>query len=218
MKTKLLTVFILIFCFSCKQKDEENSKMEIETKPTQSISENESEAVLKDTHSKLENWEAYYKKLDANFDVNKFKFDDNYKLESLSGNVPAVYDEDFDENYEPFLIYNSTKEMYIDMDSYSMTIEGDEVYFEPDQEINVVNIPKKTVTRIGFYGPSYWVEDAYWKNDHTVILLENNYDKVPMIVEIDLNSNEVNRYVYSDTLKSNSDYAKQRIQKIQKKK
>lgn len=218
MKTKLLTVFILIFCFGCKQKDEENSKIEMEENPFQTFSENESEAVIKDTHSNMVNWKDYYKSLDADFELNKFKLDDKHKLETMPGSVSALYDQDFDEKYEPFLIYNSTKEMYIDMDSYSMTFEDDDVNFEPDQEINVVNIPKKTVTRIGFYGPSYWVEDAFWKDDHTVILLENNDEKVPMIVEINLKSHEVTRYVYSDTLKNNSDYAKQRIQKIRKKK
>lgn len=218
MKTKLLTVFILIFCISCKQKDEENSKIENDKNQTQSLPETESVNILKDSNSKLVNWEEYYKILDTNFDLNKFKLDDNHKLETMPGSVSALYDQDFDEKYEPFLIYNSTKEMYIDMDSYSMTFEDDDVNFEPDQEINVVNIPKKTVTRIGFYGPSYWVEDAFWKDDHTVILLENNDEKVPMIVEINLNSHEVTRYVYSDTLKSKSDYSKQRIQNARKKK
>lgn len=220
MKEKLILILVVVLVFSCK----DNSNTEI-VRNTSLTEDNSSEIEIQEDKNEflseekpsLDNWKAYYKDLDPNFKVEKFKQTDSYKLDPMEGSVHGVFDKEFDPVYSDFLIYNSTKDKYIDIDSYSWMVEGNEVLFEADQEINVVNIPEKTVTRIGFYGPSYWVEDAYWKNDHTVILLENNFDKIPMISEINLKTNEVSVYSYQNALKNESNYSNQRIQKISNK-
>src|SRR5690606_22506683 len=91
--------------------------------------------------------------------------------------------------------------------------ENGEPLFSVDQEINLIDIEKKTVNRIAFRGSIEWVEDAFWENDSTVILLENNYEKQPIITKIDIKNKLVLTYYYGDTLDFKSDYTKLRFKR-----
>lgn len=217
MKIKILILCLLLLLFSCKESSTKEKKSNVPIQNNSQINTNEKSGFLEESKPELNKWKDFYTKLDPDFSVEKFEKTDSYKLEPMEGSVQGVFEEDFDPVYSDFLIYNSKKDKYIDIDSYSWILDGNEILFEADQEVNVVDIPTKTITRIAFMGPSYWVEDAYWKDDFTVVLLENNDERIPMVAEINLKTNQVVRYAYKDTLKVDSDYTNQRIQgKIKK--
>jgi len=89
--------------------------------------------------------------------------------------------------------------------------ENGEPSFSPDQEINLVNIENKTVNRIAFRGPSQWIEDAYWNDNSTIVLLENNYEKQPVITIINLKIGLVRNFKYNETLDFETDYTNKRF-------
>lgn len=155
----------------------------------------------------LENWINYYKtEVDSSFGIENFNLTTVNKFSKTQGSVYGVFDKEFDKTYTEFLISSPDGQNYIDikwsLDEDAKTVPG----FSVDQGINLVNIPNKKVERIGFRGSVGWVEDAYWKDDSIIVLLETTTDKIPMITEIDLNSNESKTYVYSDTLKTISNF------------
>lgn len=129
------------------------------------------------------------------------------------GNIYGVFDKEFDKSYIKFLIYSPNKENYLDFDSYHWFYDSKnkELNFEIDQEINLVNISKKKIERIGFMGSTGWVEDAYWENDSIIILLEYTTDKIPIITEINTITDNRKTFIYMDTLKNESNYLEKRI-------
>ena len=181
------------------------------------ISENSNLNFLKnDNDSVLLRWINYYKYFDSNFSLNKFEKMDNHPIQYIDGNVLGVFDEKFDDIYMNFLIYSPNKEMYIDFDSYAWFVYEDddksEIFFDIDQEINLVNISKKTVTRIAFRGGSDWVEDAYWINDNTVVLLENSSENKPTVSIFNLEDSEVTIFIYQNTIIQATSYSMQRME------
>jgi len=92
--------------------------------------------------------------------------------------------------------------------------ENNEILFSPDQEINIVDIKNKAVNRLAFRGPSQWVENIFWQNDSTVVLLENSYEKQPVITKIDLIKKAITTFRYKDNLKFESEYTKRRFEQL----
>ena len=160
-----------------------------ETRPNKSTTES-SERQLKiynnqDKH--LVDWLSYYQYEDSTFSLESFEFESIDTLQFMQGSVKGSFDEGYDSIYNDYLVLNAAKDQYIDFDSYQWSLdENKKPMFSPDQEINWVDINKKTVTRIGFLGPSQWVEDAFWENKSTVVLLENTDEYVLRIIKIDL--------------------------------
>src|SRR5699024_2646435 len=126
------------------------------------------------------------------------------------------YEKDFDSIYTDFLIYNPSENKYLDFDSYYWQIsekeDKKEILYNADQEINVIDLKDSTVNRIAFRGPSFTVENAFWKNENTVILLEGTYESSPNINVIDLEENKIYSYSYPDTINKRSHYTEKRIQ------
>lgn len=175
---------------------------------------NEKQTLIASENTTLEDWIIYYQTdIDSFFTLEKFELYSEIQLNKIKGTIYGVYDEMFDETYRNFLIYSPDKKRYIDIDSYQWSLDKNrkDLLFEPDQEINLVDIPNETVWRIAFLGPSYWVEDAFWENDSIVFLLENSYDKMPSITQINLNSEKMIKFKYQDSLKIHSEYTKHRI-------
>ena len=83
--------------------------------------------------------------------------------------------------------------------------------FEADQQIVLVDWKKKKAQHIAFFGPSFWIEEAFWKDDSEVFLLGNSYEKVPFIIEFNLAKNWKKYYKYSDTLKFETSYTNERL-------
>ncbi len=166
----------------------------------------------RDAH--LVDWISYYQTQDSKFSLEQFKFESIDTLQFMQGSVKGSFDEGYDPIYNDYLVLNAAKDQYIDFDSYQWSVGADKTaQFSPDQEINWVDKHKKTVTRIGFLGPSQWVEDAFWENKSTVVLLENSDENVLRIIKIDLNRKIATTFKYDSSLKSKSNYATKRLMK-----
>lgn len=162
----------------------------------------------------LVDWLSYYQNEDSTFSLESFKFESIDTLQFMQGSVKGSFDEGYDSIYNDYLVLNAFKDQYIDFDSYQWSLdENKKPMYSPDQEINWVDINKKTVTRIGFLGPSQWVEDAFWENKSTVVLLENSDENVLRIIKIDLNRKIATTFKYDSSLKSKSKYATKRLLK-----
>lgn len=210
--------FILIAClllFSCKNETRKDSTENSDTlQPPEEKVKEETFILSEDNDVSLKTWTEYYKTIDTDFKLEKFELISTSDLEKMKGTVSGNFEEGFNPIYENLLIYSPDEEKYIDLDSYHWEIgEGNQLNFSPDQEINLVNIPNKTLERIAFRGPSNTVEEAYWKGNDTVVLLEESYDKVPYVSLIDLKNEKIKTYMYPDTLDSQSIYNKERIQR-----
>lgn len=164
-------------------------------------------------NARFGDWTAYYDSTDDGFGKGQFVLQEERPLEAMAGSIAGNFSPDFDDFYTPLLIHSPDRKRYIDIDSYQWSLDDDgEIASSPDQEIDLVDTDRKTVTRIAFRGPSQWVENAYWKNNTTICLLENSADKVLSVTEIDLKNRKVRTYVYSDTLKHKSGYTRKRVQ------
>ncbi|TXF79184.1 hypothetical protein [Chryseobacterium sp.] len=210
MKRQIIfLIFALIF--SCSEKKEHKDSSVI-------ASEKEMVTAIKNPEAAQKipaDWLQYYTKHAAAFSPDRFillnetKFDLNFK-----GHVHAIFDQNFDPVYAPFLVFNPSKTLYLDFDSYQWILDADgNASFEADQELNLVDLKNKKVSRVAFYGPSFWIEDAYWKNDSVFVTLENSYERVLFMNEYDLKTLTKKSYQYPDTLNFSSDYAKLRLRK-----
>ena len=207
MKFKLIAGLLIfsLFIFSCSDKKDESIADEpIENSDSIQYSEEPEieKSALADvgTNSTFQQWLKYFRQNGADLSMVNFNLEKNRKLELMNGNIKAIFDSGFQEFYEPFLIYNPSKTMYLDIDSYHWTLDKEGMpLFEADQEINLVNLKEKTVNRVAFFGPSYWVDDAFWVSDSIFILLENNFDNQPDIQVFNLKENIISQYSYSDS-------------------
>lgn len=162
----------------------------------------------------LKEWFDYYKSKDSGFSLKNFKLERIDTLSFVQGNVFGSFDENFDQAYSDFIVHNKANDKYIDFDSYQWELDKDKtMLFSPDQEINLIDVKVKTVTRIAFRGPLQWVEDAFWKNDSIIILLENSADNSPIISEIHLKSKVEKTFRYNDSLEFKSKYSQTRFNK-----
>ncbi|WP_445709889.1 hypothetical protein [Flavobacterium sp.] len=205
MKQTFVIFCLLILLSSCskkKQKESNPIKTETSLKTTLNLDEN----------SVLKEWVNYYNTKDTSFSIEQFVFSRADTLILSKGNVYGLFDKEFDTIYIDFLVFNKDKQSYIDFDSYNWSIDDDKgVMFSPDQEINWVDIKNKTVNRIDFKGPSQWVEEAFWKNDSTIILLENTVEKKPIITEIKLHEKRIITFEYKKNVVFESEYTTMRL-------
>lgn len=110
------------------------------------------------------------------------------------------------------MVFNATKTKYIDFDSYYWHLDKyNEVSFEADQQVNLIDMERKTKQQIGFFGPSFTIENAFWKGDSIVVLLGNTYEKVPFKVKYNLQSGKQTFYQSKDTLQFEKPYFKERL-------
>ena len=155
----------------------------------------------------LKRWLNFYRKENPGLKLENFKLDESGKLETMKGTVLGSFDPGFDSVYLPFLIYNPPQTMYLDLDSYKWSLDKNgSVMLSVDQEIDLVNLKDKTVTRVAFYGPSYWVEDAFWINDSVFVLLENSDENQVGFRLFNLNENLISIYSYSEPLKIRDEF------------
>ncbi|WP_310557504.1 hypothetical protein [Flavobacterium sp.] len=211
----LLSVCFFISCYEKKKSEEKK----IETTLIQSVDQKSIESFLTDEKANsspiLLGWINYYKEfLSKDFAIKNFIFDEEIKLTRLKGTVYGSFDKNFDKIYEPFLIYSPQKTQYIDIDSNTWQVEDSEmknVTFNPDQVINLVDLKSKKIEKIMFVGPSQWVEDAFWINEESLILLGNDTDFNPKVMIVDFISNKFKVYKYKINLKEPSEYSDERL-------
>ncbi len=92
--------------------------------------------------------------------------------------------------------------MYVDINSYGMALdENNNAIFDVDQAINIVDVKNKTSTSIGFFGSVGRVEDAFWKDNSTIVLLGSiNYPKSsPFVTIVDLKNKTEKQYSYKNS-------------------
>ena len=167
-----------------------------------------------ETNENLKDWFDYYKSLDSTFNLSEFKFMKTDTLNFIKGNVLGVFDKNFDKIYTDFLVFSENKNKYIDFDSYYWTLDDEKkLLFDIDQEINLVDIKKQTVTRIGFRSSTSWVENAFWENDSTIILLENNTENCPRITKVGLKNSQSETFKYKDGMSFKTKYKDFRLKK-----
>ena len=204
---KLYHFFILILIFSCKQKDK---KLSSEEKTTEKI-KTSAQMIPTDSYN-FHQWFQYYEKENPKFRREAFKLEENYPIIYRESSAPILHQKGFNSVYKPFLVFNRSKDQYLDFDSYQWDLLPDgSAGFEADQAVILVDLKNKKPQQIAFFGPSFWIEDAYWKGDSIAVLLGNSYEKVPFILEYDFNKNNVNNFKYTDTLKISEFYSKKRL-------
>lgn len=95
----------------------------------------------KSFNPKLENWVNYYHSKDSTLSLDGFSLYIIDTLKFIPGNVLGSFQSEFDSVYLNFLLYNSDRSKYLDIDSYSWFItKNGEIAFSPDQEINLVDV------------------------------------------------------------------------------
>ena len=222
MKSKsiILSLLFSAVLFSCSDKKEEPVSEEILTE-TDSLdyaeepeTENSPIADL-ESNATFQHWLKHYQSTDKSLSIGNFNLEQTQKLEMQPGNVKGNFEPEFDKTYEPFLIYNPSKSFYLDIDSYNWSKDGEGfAQFEADQAVNLVDVKKKTVQQVAFFGPSYWVDDAFWVSDSIFILLQNSDENVPEISTYNLKDNSVFLFQNDAPIqKSDSSYTKSRLEK-----
>lgn len=226
---KVFLLFIVCFFTACNEKVKPESKIEIESEDkkevktekikVEKIDKKTIESFLIDkkinSNTVLLGWINYYKEFsNKDFALKNFIYDAEIEIDRQKSSIYAKFDKEFNEIYEPFLIYSPQKTKYIDFDSYSWSLEDSEmknVIFEADQEVSLVDMKTKKNERIMFYGPSEWIEDAFWIDENSVMLLGNNSDLKPKIMIVDLISNKSKVYKYNTNLKVSAGYSDERL-------
>lgn len=197
------TVLFGFLIISCSDKKEETINSNPLTTHDTGDEEDALETVSFEENATMKNWLTFYQKDNPELDMGSFEMQQTEKLEMMQGSVKGVFDPEFDSVYEPFLVYNPSKTMYIDLDSYHWSPDKDgKPMFEADQEVNLVSLKDKTVRRIGFYGPSHRAEDAFWMTDSVFVVLENNDENQIGFQLYNLMENTVSNYNTTQTLKS----------------
>ena len=200
---------VLVTLISCSEKKEKKTK----DANTENIELKQLHFNLK-TNENLKDWFDYYKSEDSTFSLSDFKFERTDTLDFIKGNVLGLFDRNFDKIYTDFLVFSEDKNKYIDFDSYYWTLDDEKKpLFEIDQEINLVDIRKQTVTRIGFRSSTSWVENAFWENDSTIILLENNTENCPRITKVGLKNSQSETFKYKDGMSFKTKYKDFRLKK-----
>ncbi|MGV3611459.1 MAG: hypothetical protein ACO1N0_10945 [Fluviicola sp.] len=206
MKRNFRFFILLLLLFSCSDKQEE---LKINT----SSNEPKGFPFYQQKHPVFTKWNKYYLSRKSGFKNTSFILSTPVKTEFIEGTVYATFDREFDPIYLPYLVYSPNKEQYIDFNSYHWTLVEGEPQFEVDQEINLVDTKKKTVQRIAFCGSEELVEDVYWQDDHTVVLLKQVEGNKPQITIIDLERQISSSFISIYPLDSPSEYSKIRIRK-----
>ncbi len=199
-------LFLLLF-ISCDKKKKPD--------PTQN-----SEPQKVDNHSQRtgldsltgQSWFQYYKKENPDFTPELFQLKETSPISYQKTSVIVMNKKGFNEIYKPFFVFSESKDQYLDFDSYQWFLQADgSAGFEADQQIVLVDYKKKVAKQIAFFGPSFWVEDAYWKGDSVAVLLGNTYEKVPFILKYNFANSTVKNFKYLDTMKFETPYSKIRL-------
>lgn len=214
MKNIIHILLILTIFSSCReQKKLTNNKVStIET--IKLVLKPEKLNIDKTSNIILNNWVDYYRSLEPSFSLDNFFIEKVDTLNFIQGNVFGNFDKEFNKIYTDFIVFSPNQKQYIDFDSYHWSIdETNTPIFSPDQEINLIDVKNQTVKRIGFNGPSQWVENVFWKDDTTVILLENSNERILRISEINVINQKIKIFKYKSIITIKSDYSEQRLVK-----
>jgi len=199
-------VFLLIFLFviGCT----ESSKTASHT-PPRSLKKTSVRNTVVDPVSP---WFQFYLNENPSFDNSKFYLKNISVLPSAPTSISILSDKKFDEIYKPFLVFNSDSSRYLDFDSYHWFADEDRVAgFEADQQLVLVDLKKDRARQLMFTGPSFLIEDVYWKGDSAAVVLGNSSDRIPFASVFNFNKNQQRNYGYPDTLRYKKSYYEKRL-------
>lgn len=217
-KTSVMLLFFGLIIISCRHETGEQANRGEEDRYWES--ENFHPKVLEQRDDPvLHKWSQFYQQVDTAFRLAAFVPDDSVTVSPMKGTIKSVNDPDFDPLYSEFLIYAPDNSRYIDIDSYlwRLNASGD-LDFEVDQEINLVDVETDSITRVGFLGPSYRIEEVVWLDESHILLLGNQEGNQPYLQQLDLNTFQGRIFRYPTKIHSKKDYYLQRIQSLLKKK
>lgn len=215
MLKNFLFFLSLILFLSCERKEKNISETAIDSTSLDIPKPPSSHGEFQNSRERLEKWVNYYRSKKSDFRLENFQKVDTFKIFLQPAVITPSFSLKFDKRYRAFLAYNADSSRYVDIDSYLLHFsKNGGVDYNTDQEIAIVDLNKKSVNRILFYGPSFWVEDAFFRNDSILMILENNNDKVPGYQEINLNTMISTAYTYKDTLNFDSKYYHERVNQI----
>jgi len=192
MTVKILVAALLIMVCSC------NSAPDKKAAPAPGVSEDSTVEVIdtvltKETISffNRSGYENYARGIDKDFDWSRFHMVDSWKDDTVQQKTYQP-DKSFFALYGPFLKYSPDSSMFIDLDSYNISLsktasgelEGREE--GPDTEVSLVDLKAKHKKRLVFLGPGGSVEDGGWlDNDNLVLIgLQDDPDgnsKIPVV-------------------------------------
>ncbi|WP_234109002.1 hypothetical protein [Chryseobacterium sp. R2A-55] len=208
---KWLTLLLPLFLLSCSDKKEINTTF---LPPEPGKTEN-TDKLPNSENPALTSWISYYKKSNPEFAEEKFAFINTSPITYYPSNVKVMNEPGFKEIYKPFFVFNRSQNQYLDFDSYQWKVAADgSASFEADQEVVLVDYKNKKKQRIAFFGPSYFIEEAYWQGDSVAVLLGNSYEKVPFMMKYNFQNMTVENWQYPDTLNFDIPYSKVRLQKF----
>lgn len=202
-----ILIIIVISFSTCNQKGNEHNQSN-QTTQRPALTE----------QATFQKWEDYYQQFDADFKWSRFELSTRDSLSFMPGSIFPCWHPEFNDYYQPLLIFSPDSSRYLDIDSYlwfviDPNIAEPEIGYSPDQEINLVNISDSTVTRIAFRGPVSRVEDALWLDQEEVVLLENNESGKPMVTIINLDNQVIKYFQYPDSVTIDNRYFQERIEK-----
>lgn len=206
---KIFIFLILFLLFSCEKKS-----TILPTKTAEKHQEKTIENISPEDFLISQPWFQYYKKENPDFKPKLFQLQETAPISYNETSTIILNKKGFNEVYKPFLIFNKGGTHYLDIDSYQWFLNPDgSAGFEADQQIVLVDLKKKEAQQIGFFGPSFWIEDAYWKGDSVAVLVGNSSNKIPFILKFNFAKNTKKYYKYSDTLRFETAYSKIRLRK-----
>ncbi len=148
---KGLQFLTLLLLFSCEKKVKKNPERNVD-KPKV---ENTTTATANDSID-LFPWFQYYQKENADFTSASFNLKQTSPISFQNSSISILNEKGFNEVYKPFLIFNKSKNKYLDFDSYQWFLQPDgSAGFEADQQVVLVDYKKKEARQIAFFGPSY---------------------------------------------------------------
>jgi hypothetical protein len=120
-------------------------------------------------NTSLKRWIDFYKTKYPGLNLNSFKLQN-----CIAVNPDSLWTRDDDPTkeyfdlYKTLLVYSPDKTMFIDMDSYNFLLERDKkgnligMGGDPETEVALIDIKRKTNKRLLYNGPSTIIEDAAW--------------------------------------------------------
>jgi len=137
-------------------------------------------------------------------------FSDFFPAGAIDTAAARPFDKGYLEQYAAYLVYKEDSSKALDAYSYShFFLPGDEKKElksgSPETELALLDFSKGTRQRVGFFGPSYTLLDAGWKDGNTILVAVGEVigdNKIhPELWELNLQEFTKKISAYPDTLR-----------------
>ena len=215
MKTRLPVLLLLITAFACTNNVDSTAKV-LKENATPEIS---SEPTPNRALEPLSGFFTFFQNNDSSFSPDYFQeFSGAVLLDTLAA---ATVDENHLEQYKPWFIFNTDSSLAIDPYSHNHVVVKSGGHTKltsgsPDTEVALIDVKNGNRRRLFYFGPSYMLMDAKWRNNNTLLFALSEViqpGKIsPQIWEVDLNTFTKKVSYYPDTLTvSHTPYSDKKI-------